>query len=407
MKVYPTVLLMCLANPWSLQAATYYVRTGGNDSHACSSTDDDAHARRNPSAGIACLSAGDTLIIHAGTYTSATGFNTVPGGTSWNSVTTVKGAPGETVILKPAVNGNAVEIDGPTCHYIVVSGLIIDGSDATLSTMRLGNSFPCDHIRIVNNEIRFGKANGILFGGSNHEIINNDIHDCCSVDFNPPGHAIYNSGSNNLFDGNFFHDNGKVVGKSSGGLIQYDGNAKAGQSIDNNIWRNNRITNAGEACMVLANGGTGHLVYNNVIYDCPGGGIALLPGWTGGIYNNTIYNSGNGSGNSPAAINCWSATITLRNNITYLSKPLYDDGTCTVKQDHNVTTNPNFVNDPSDFHITSGSAAINAGMNLTPIFTTDKDGVSRPSSAAWDAGAFQQKSSAISLLPPQNLRVVP
>ena len=40
MKVYPTVLLMCLANPWSLQAATYYVRTGGNDSHACSSIDD-------------------------------------------------------------------------------------------------------------------------------------------------------------------------------------------------------------------------------------------------------------------------------------------------------------------------------------------------------------------------------
>src|SRR5262249_42143115 len=151
-----------------------------------------------------------------------------------------------------------------------VSGLIIDGTNAAYSTIRLGGFGPNpDHLRFIKNEIRFGKANGILMAGTGHEIINNNIHDCCSLDGNPPGHSIYTTGDNGLFDGNYIHDNGKVIGKVSGGLVQYNSGSI---TANNNVFRNNTITNEAQSCLQLFNG-TGLLIYNNIVYNCRGGGI--------------------------------------------------------------------------------------------------------------------------------------
>ena len=54
----------------------------------------------------------------------------------------------------------------------------------------------------------------------------------------------------------------------------------------------------------------------------------------------------------------------------------------------------NFVGDPkfvsianNDFHLTSGSPAIDGGANLGSPYDTDKDGNSRGSS--WDIGAYE------------------
>lgn len=51
----------------------------------------------------------------------------------------------------------------------------------------------------------------------------------------------------------------------------------------------------------------------------------------------------------------------------------------------------------NDFHITAAfSAAIQQGANYSSFFTTDKDGVTRPATSAWDIGAYQLVGSTVS-----------
>src|SRR5262245_16826185 len=95
-------LMMFLASPsW---AATYYVRSTAAAGHTCTQaqTDNDSNARNTINLGLACLSSGDTLIIHAGTYAERintfTGSN-LPAGGSWATATTVKSAGDGAVIL--------------------------------------------------------------------------------------------------------------------------------------------------------------------------------------------------------------------------------------------------------------------------------------------------------------------
>jgi hypothetical protein len=51
----------------------------------------------------------------------------------------------------------------------------------------------------------------------------------------------------------------------------------------------------------------------------------------------------------------------------------------------------------NDLHLTSGdTAAAGQGLNLTAYFTTDKDGVTRPSSGGWAIGAYEPSGSSSS-----------
>ena len=54
------------------------------------------------------------------------------------------------------------------------------------------------------------------------------------------------------------------------------------------------------------------------------------------------------------------------------------------------SANPLFVNaNANDFHLQSGSPAINAGFNLAGIVTKDIEGATRPVGSAWDIGAYE------------------
>ena len=50
-----------------------------------------------------------------------------------------------------------------------------------------------------------------------------------------------------------------------------------------------------------------------------------------------------------------------------------------------------------------GPDAIGAGLNLSSYFTVDKDGNLRPSTAAWDIGAYEYVNTVLSA--PTNLRL--
>ena len=57
-----------------------------------------------------------------------------------------------------------------------------------------------------------------------------------------------------------------------------------------------------------------------------------------------------------------------------------------------ISSDPNFANDTEagfDAHLNGSSPAIGAGYNFYSIFTTDLAGNPRPSSGAWDLGAYK------------------
>jgi hypothetical protein len=140
------------------------------------------------------------------------------------------------------------------------------------------------------------------------------------------------------------------------------------------------------------------LFYNNVIYTQDGNNNGCLCLVTSSrAFNNTIICPSFGSnligimlstdtGSSGGAI--------IENNIIYnLGNAIYTN--VAVTQSNNLlNTNPFFVNFPTDFHLTAASPAIRDGLNLASYFTTDKDGNARPSTSAWDLGAYQYAASA-------------
>src|SRR5687768_15280622 len=87
-------VLSCLGAV-TVQAATYYVATTGNDSYPGSQL----QPFRTIKKGLSTLTTGDTLYIRAGTYSESISSNvqTIPTGTSWANAPLIAGYPGETV----------------------------------------------------------------------------------------------------------------------------------------------------------------------------------------------------------------------------------------------------------------------------------------------------------------------
>src|ERR1035437_3855323 len=67
---------------------------------------------------------------------------------------------------------------------------------------------------------------------------------------------------------------------------------------------------------------------------------------------------------------------------------------------HSLTSAASFANvngdNAADYKLSTGSAGINTGTDLSTYFTTDKLGTSRPQGSAWDIGAFQHATASTS-----------
>ena len=88
------VLLLSLVLSPCAGALTYHVSTGGHDSNSCAAAANVTTPRRTIQSAIGCLSAGDTLLIHAGTYDESLSSGAVryPAGTGWEQPVTIAGA---------------------------------------------------------------------------------------------------------------------------------------------------------------------------------------------------------------------------------------------------------------------------------------------------------------------------
>src|SRR5678816_3330665 len=77
----------------TVQAATYYVATTGDDAYACATARTITTPLRTIAAGVACLNPGDTLYIRSGTWTEQIDMNG-KSGTAGNYLT-IAAYPGE------------------------------------------------------------------------------------------------------------------------------------------------------------------------------------------------------------------------------------------------------------------------------------------------------------------------
>lgn len=356
-------------------------------------------------AGVAAMAGGDTLYIRAGTYKNqfapgagqVTIFNP-PSGTA-AAPTVIRGYPGE---AKPKLL--SVPINGPT------------GEGALAIFISPGNIR--SYIEFRGLEIEMGGGFAMYADGSHHlRFTENFVHDTSGQ-----GIIMGSAGSDNYVGYNHFLRVGQanpgykvgintIYGIGTRGTIEYnifDGDNTAiavycsacSKTMDDYVIRGNVIRNGGYQILpdgavgppiCLCSGGSGHKVYNNVIYNTktgPNGAISAMTSFWGSaeIYNNTIYNNTGGYG---VALHT-GAGSTVRNNILYQTGGILiipGKGT----QSENLTSNPLFVNPAAgDFHLQPNSPAINSGANLyAQGVTVDFDGKARPTSGTFEIGAFE------------------
>jgi parallel beta-helix repeat protein len=270
--------------------------------------------------------------------------------------------------------------------YVEVDGLIFDGTNMTNTLLKISQG--AHHIRIKNCEIMNGPMNGIQLSHSGsaadprsnfNEIINCTIHD--NGWQSGSGHQIYMSTSNNLIEGcTIFNGNRYGIHLWSEG----DSN-----TIRNNVTFNFDRSGIGVFC------GSNHLVYNNISYGNNDYGIYLRNDNASlrdaRIFNNTVCENNDG-GIQVDSIQA--GTVWIRNNIAYLNvagggSDIDSNVTATIS--NNLTgVNPLFVDLAGrNFHVLTGSPAINAGMALAEV-PADRDGVARPQGGAYDIGAYER-----------------
>ena len=402
LSVAPLIAIAMLGSesltPSAAAAATYYVAKNGSNNHSCSSAQSTSAPKLTIKSGLSCLKAGDTLFIRAGTYGEA--IYNPPSGSSWSSPVTISAYSGESVTVKP---GSSTPVNlayqGSSLRYIIFNGITFDAGRASkhaanLDGVNYGTSVR--YIRFRNCEFKNATTSGILSGrGANFlEFIGCKVHDNgSSTNYD---HGLYLQSSDSLIERCDIYNN------KSAGVHIYTG--ISGDSTNRNIVRKNRVHHNKHG--VILGSGDGNSASNNLIYNHPSHGIMLGFNSTNGkLYNNTVYQNG-GEG---IQIRSASSNTSVRNNISYRNGmaniPNYAGSRTTLS--NNFTTDPKFVNASSgDFHLQSGSAAINRGTTISGM-SDDYEGTYRPTGGSYDIGADEYSTSNATSLPsaPTNLQV--
>jgi parallel beta helix pectate lyase-like protein len=414
-RTLPVCLGVLLLTAPGADAATFYVSPAGNDANSCNSaqsTSPSSH-KLTISAGVACLSPGDTLMIRGGTYTGSRNVidsqtYPVPAGSSWSNPVTISGYPGETVVIQPPNNVSAVRLRGNT-SYVVIQDLVldlvnsVDGTDADVVLL-----WETHHVRLQRIEAKNGKSFGIGVGKDTPfiEVLDSRIHDIGATNGDHTnGHCLYISGSDGLYEGNELFN---CIGY---GYHVYNYNtAEIHTDPSRNVIRRNRIHNNGVAGgygIVLA-WGDGNVAYNNLIYDNYAGILIYIGALNAQVYNNTIVgNRGEGIG-----MQYYGNAPSIRNNIVFGNGAAIanNGGTGSPIVDHNLTTEPGFTDGGRrDFTLRGDSAARDVGISLS-VVTDDFARLRRPSGGGYDIGAFEYsgstQTSSLPPPPPQNVRLI-
>lgn len=344
----------------------------------CTGTDGNSYATF--ALGIAPTVAGDTLYIRAGTWTTV--WSLVGKTGTVNNYITIAGYPGELIDYRHS--GQPFFDSGlyrPNYAYFIFRNIKFNGQGTNFSYLSIGNG---THDIIFDDvEVTGYKGTGIFLSKSQNNlchhvsILNSRIHDQV-IHLNEPGYrwyGIYWGGCDDgLIEGNDVYNN------PGGGMQLYPGPTTNLIVRKNRIHDNNTMSSSSIGGVVLQSSGGSTFMHNvefyeNEIYNNGSAvGHGPSPGLQLGtvgvldlkILNNDIYNNANEGIRSTGTT---SNNTIIRNNISYNNGANNILISSDSVQDHNMTTDPSFVNAAAqDFHLQAGSAAINAGTAV-PIRT--------------------------------------
>lgn len=375
---------------------TYYVSQSGNDSNSCATaaSTTQANQKLTISAGVACLSAGDTLYIHTGTYTGTinsinSGATTVNGGTDFSTgVITIAAYPAETVTIAVGTGGgNAISLTSSTQKYIVFNRLILDGTGMGSFAGGFYAGAGVTHIKFQNGEIKNAPGQGANNTDTSVdiEILSSHVHHN-GGNTTPHTHGIYFSGTGNLVEGCEIDHN------AGNGVVLYNVSPVPDSNvIRKNFFHDNAVITENEVTI----GGSNNQFYDNIVGGS-GGGYALYVGFSTPtntlVYNNTFVLS-----NGPQIASDATGTV-FKNNIMRTTAnagagSLTNGGSGTV-QATNLTSSPTFTNGggsylvAGDFTLVAGSAAIDTGTTINTV-VDDYAGTARPQGGSYDIGAYE------------------
>jgi parallel beta-helix repeat protein len=255
-----------------------------------------------------------------------------------------------------------------------------------------------------NNEFK-DMPNGMgiqASGSSNISVIGNKMHSIGSA-CTPAGycHAIYAAD----MTANWVISQNEIFDNAAYGIHLYGTSAlPTGFTIERNlIYRNGTAGQNGAGIIVY---GSGHVILNNLSHSNAYEGILMRAVSNTLVYNNTTYKNGASGISKENGI----GTV-CKNNLTVGDTGLEIFG-CDVVG-NNITTGvaSSYFADPSRFNfaLISGSPAVGAGANLSPVVINDYAGATRPVPCCYDVGAYQRVATSVPSAPaaPANLRVQP
>jgi hypothetical protein len=352
---------------------------------------------------------GDVLYIRGGTYGEVWDVYG-PSGRNASLPTIIQNYPGETPIFDNT--GGANTLNG--LNWFVVSGLTIRNystaivmgyggacSNVTLTNLTVYNTIN-QGLQIYNNShdcllvgsTVYGTGTGTqngegLYLGTGGDTAADNTHNITirsNIFHNTKDEAIeLKQGTySNIVEGNLIYTANKAQDTygAGGGAVEIDAEGTVNRYSGNptQIVRGNLIYDTYIGIHMV----TGSSAYNNIVYGCSFAGISVdsSDSYVRNVWNNTV------ASNPGIAVNGGTASVV--NNIGYGS------GSYNL-----VTNNAYFVNMAGhDYHLVVGSAPIGAGTNLFSGVATDFDGNARPSSGAFDIGAYQYVAAGGAASPP-------
>jgi len=206
---------------------------------------------------------------------------------------------------------------------------------------------------------------------------------------------------------NYFFANNIISGNSSGGVFLPG--SGAGTFLNNTITENTTMGDGGtitaygdfifKSNIISGNNGKGIFVYykslmmiNNTISMNQGKGLHFNPDMASAnticnIYNNIIW----GNGDTDLYKEGYGHESNLYHNIYTSASATWDN------EEGNLTVDPLFQDpDNGEFHVVTGSPALNAGLNTAPgLPDTDLDGNPRIIDSIVDIGAYERTTAAL------------